>query len=135
MHLDDLFDDSLWDNCSWNVSFVCEQSSSMVLSMLHCKNSEWFLHQILPSTCFREFWLVLLQVTLDLRSSFDFSVNHLGVILLLVLGPELVLTQLLVPSGFSLYFVMQSSCCLCGVFSALFALLLECLLCCIRDPS
>ena len=39
------------------------------------------LHQILQSTCFREFWLLLLQVTVDLRSSCDLSVNHLGVLL------------------------------------------------------
>ena len=31
-HIDDLFDDSLWD-CSWHVSFVCEQPSSLVYSM------------------------------------------------------------------------------------------------------
>ena len=48
------------------------------------------------------------------------SVNHLGVILLLVLGPELLLTHLLVHLDF-VVLVMQSSCCLCGAFSVSFA--------------
>ena len=40
------------------------------------------------------------HTTLVLRSSFNISMNHLGVILLLVLGPELMLNAASCPSGF-----------------------------------
>ena len=92
LHLYDLFDDSLWGHAGHATSVDVFQ-----------RNFDWFL----------------LQVTLGLHSSFDFSVNHLGVVLLLVLGPELMLNAASGSIWISLYCVMQSSCCLCGAFSAL----------------
>ena len=83
LHLNDLFDDSLWDMLLTRElrlrTIVFAGADNVSLSSTECCS---------PSSI------------LGLRSSFDFSVDHLGVILLLVLGLELMPKVAVCSSGF-----------------------------------
>ena len=115
LHLDDLFDDSLWDvllarelrlrtAVSAGVVHACCTTHSV--APLRVANSECFIAISFRRRVSENVDWFHLQVTIVLRSFFDFSVNHLCVllhgetqvapttftvedILLLVLGPDL----------------------------------------------
>ena len=104
VHLDDLFDDSLWDMLLARElrlrTNVFAGAIIVTLSSSECsftksfrervsENSDWFSLDSPSSNTWSSF-----------RSSSDFSVNHLGVILFLVLSLELMLNAASCPSGF-----------------------------------
>ena len=78
---------SSWNNASprsRSLTLYCACGNITVFwtFLSRCFWALWvFLHQLIQSTFLRGFWLVFLQVTNDLHSSFYLSVNHLGVFL------------------------------------------------------